>query len=225
MKTCRKCEAEKPLDDFYRRSDRTDGRDTICKDCDRARGKKYYANNKAKIAEKNKKWSEKNRDKMKMLQSDWYQKNKGKVSDQSRAWRRDNAERYQESRKKYSRTIRQKEALRAARIRSTPKGCIEDRVRRMVNHALQGKVKSGNTFDVLGYTPEDLVAHIERQFVDGMSWENRHLWHIDHKRPLASFQYSSSEDPDFKKAWCLDNLQPLWAADNLSKGARLPDAC
>ena len=28
-------------------------------------------------------------------------------------------------------------------------------------------------------------------------------------------------DEDFKKAWALSNLQPLWAIDNLKKGTKL----
>ena len=80
--------------------------------------------------------------------------------------------------------------------------------------------KTKATFDTLGYTPMDLVKHLESQFTEDMSWENHGIdgWHIDHIRPVASFNYDSTEHPDFKKCWALNNLQPLWAKDNLSKG-------
>lgn len=80
--------------------------------------------------------------------------------------------------------------------------------------------KSAKSFETLGYTPLELMLHIESQFTEenGYSWDNMDEWHIDHIRPVASFNYDSTEHPDFKKCWALNNLQPLWAADNISKG-------
>jgi len=72
--------------------------------------------------------------------------------------------------------------------------------------------------DLLGCTPGELREHIERQFKPGMSWENRGQWHVDHRRPLAWFDM---RDPEQRRQAChYTNLQPLWALDNLSKGAR-----
>lgn len=73
---------------------------------------------------------------------------------------------------------------------------------------------------LVGYTLADLRAHLEARFVDGMSWENIGAWHVDHRRPLASFDISGPDCPEFKAAWALSNLQPLWARDNLIKGAK-----
>jgi hypothetical protein len=77
-----------------------------------------------------------------------------------------------------------------------------------------GCVKISNTSDMLGYTSQDLKSHIESMFVDNMSWENYGDWHIDHKKPLSRFDVS--ELPSIVNS--LDNLQPLWAYENLSKG-------
>lgn len=55
-------------------------------------------------------------------------------------------------------------------------------------------------------------------FQPGMTWENYGKWHIDHKTPDSWFQYNSINDDGFKKSWALENLQPMWAKDNLSKG-------
>lgn len=77
-----------------------------------------------------------------------------------------------------------------------------------------------HTFDLLGYSIDDLIFHLESQFQEGMTWANYGEWHIDHIKPDSWFNYSSTEDEDFKKSWSLQNLQPLWAKDNLSKGAR-----
>jgi len=46
------------------------------------------------------------------------------------------------------------------------------------------------------------------------------IWHIDHIRPISAFSFTVPEDPEFKECWALNNLQPLWAFDNLSKGGK-----
>ena len=53
-----------------------------------------------------------------------------------------------------------------------------------------------------------------------MCWENYGEWHVDHIRPLASFHIESKEDPEFKVAWGLPNLRPLWAEENLKKSSK-----
>lgn len=80
--------------------------------------------------------------------------------------------------------------------------------------------KNARTFEMLGYTACDLKAHIERQFVRGMSWENYGEWHIDHILPLVGFSSDGITDADIKVAWGLPNLRPLWAKENWRKGAK-----
>ena len=108
------------------------------------------------------------------------------------------------------------------KLRSTPKGHLEFTMRSAVRRAIGGNIKAGKrTFDLLGYTVDDLKYHLEAQFSVGMSWENYGEWHIDHRLPLASFNYETPDCPDFKRAWSLPNLQPLWAKENMSKGAKV----
>jgi len=93
----------------------------------------------------------------------------------------------------------------AARLRSRTKKAIK----------YQGGYKSATTEKLLGCTFEEAKIHIEKQFLEGMSWENHGEWHIDHIRPCASFDLT---DPEQQKLCChYTNLQPLWAHDNLSK--------
>ena len=103
-----------------------------------------------------------------------------------------------------------------------PKTNISKRVRGNMLQCLKkrGITKGGKTFEILGYTPTDLMNHLESQFVEGMSWDNRGEWHIDHIRPISSFDFDSTDHPDFKECWALSNLQPLWASDNIKKGAK-----
>ena len=64
---------------------------------------------------------------------------------------------------------------------------------------------------------EELRTHLENQFDDWMNWGNHGLWHIDHIIPVASFDFTSMEDEDFKKCWALENLQPLKDTENMRK--------
>jgi hypothetical protein len=71
---------------------------------------------------------------------------------------------------------------------------------------------------------EKLKDHLERLFKPGMSWENRGKWHIDHIRPLASFKYinddGSINQDEIAASWDINNLQPLWDHENMSKGRK-----
>ena len=83
----------------------------------------------------------------------------------------------------------------------------------------QGRTKGGKIFALLSYTPKDLREHLEKKFTEGMTWENHGEWHLDHITPQSALPYTDLEHPNFKKAWALENLQPLWAKENCSKGS------
>lgn len=76
--------------------------------------------------------------------------------------------------------------------------------------------KSNQTFNLVGCSLEQLKHRLEKQFAEGMSWENYGEWHIDHIKPLSLFNLIKEEEQ--RKAFHYTNLQPLWARDNLSKG-------
>ena len=67
--------------------------------------------------------------------------------------------------------------------------------------------------DLVGYSYEDFKNHMEKLFSEGMTWKNHGEWHVDHIIPVSKFEML-----DIKIINSLDNLQPLWAKDNLSKG-------
>lgn len=105
--------------------------------------------------------------------------------------------------------------------RATATGSLNKRISGGIYKSI-GSAKVGRSWESLvGYTVEQLRVHIERQFTKGMAWENRGLWEIDHITPLASFSFTSADCPDFKVAWSITNLRPLWAVKNRSKGAKL----
>ena len=77
--------------------------------------------------------------------------------------------------------------------------------------------KKNKTFDIVGCSPESLKEHLEKQFTNGMTWDNRSEWHIDHIIPLSS----AKTEEELYKLCHYSNLQPLWAGDNLSKGNKV----
>jgi hypothetical protein len=80
-----------------------------------------------------------------------------------------------------------------------------------------GKQKEDETIKLLGYSAIQLKEYIESLFTEGMSWDNYGGWHIDHIKPVSS--YDSDTPVDVVNS--LENLQPLWAFDNLSKGNKI----
>jgi len=76
--------------------------------------------------------------------------------------------------------------------------------------------KSHGTFKLVSCTPKELKHYIEQQFQTGMTWDNYGQWHIDHIKPLTSFDLTKQEEQ--LAANHFTNLQPLWAADNIRKG-------
>ena len=86
--------------------------------------------------------------------------------------------------------------------------------------AIKSNVKCGSAVRDLGCSIEDFKIYIESKFQPGMTWENHSIagWHLDHIRPLASFDLQNPND--FRCAFHFSNYQPLWATDNLLKGAK-----
>lgn len=103
------------------------------------------------------------------------------------------------------------------RRRLHPSFAIRERMSAQIGGALREK-KAGRSWEaIVGYTLADLMQHLERQFLPGMTWENRAKWHIDHITPLATFTFTGPDDPEVRRAWGLPNLRPLWAPDNIKK--------
>lgn len=108
----------------------------------------------------------------------------------------------------------------------------ENKIRHALRHrawlVLHGKKKMAPTMRYVGCSAEELKAHLASQFKPGMNWENHGTkgWHIDHKRPLASFAFflpdGSINEEELRRAMHFTNLQPLWYWENASKGASIP---
>lgn len=100
------------------------------------------------------------------------------------------------------------------RYHNDPDFRLYDTMRKMVRRVL----KTNGSGKSMGYTGAELRCHIEALWTSGMSWENYGEWHIDHIKSIKSFRDEGITDPKIVNA--LSNLQPLWAAENISKGAK-----
>lgn len=90
--------------------------------------------------------------------------------------------------------------------------------RRRINEVMRDARlrKKSRTFEMLGYTPEQLKSHIESQFVFGMTWDNYGSeWHVDHIKPVTWFNVKNEQD--LAKIWDLSNLMPRWATNSISE--------
>jgi hypothetical protein len=105
-----------------------------------------------------------------------------------------------------------------AHLNKILRGRLENIVKKTKIHCMS---VSKMARDLVGCELWELRAHLERQFKPGMTWENHSFtgWHVDHKRPLAKFDLSIPEQA--AQAFHFSNLQPLWAAENLSKGTKM----
>jgi hypothetical protein len=105
--------------------------------------------------------------------------------------------------------------------RTHPEVRLVHSLRNRLVKVLHGVGKSASTVALLGCSRQELKQHLEKQFQDGMTWDNYGAWHIDHRLPCASFDLSDQAQQ--KICFHYTNLQPLWAKDNLRKGARVQE--
>lgn len=140
---------------------------------------------------------------------EYYREHKDKYRARSNKWRHDNPERTRASGRKSMR-----------KLRANPVSAYALRVRNLIFCALERKGfwKTGRTEEIVGCSWLGFSAYLESHFLDGMSHDNRHLWHIDHIVPVSLAR-------DVEEVNILNhhtNLRPLWGPENLSKGKKLP---
>ncbi len=143
---------------------------------------------------------------------EWRQGKEAELKTYVQQWNKDNREHVNKYKRDYERKRRAED----------PKYRLGIRTRTAVWQLLKERNinKTNKTFALLGYTIEELMNHLEQQFTSGMTWDNYGEWHVDHKKPMTLFEFTSTDDEGFKDCWCLNNLQPLWELENLSKGTR-----
>ena len=102
-KTCAKCGAAKPLDEFLAKGNQ-------CKTCKAEYNRKWRKANPEKAAENNRRWREANPEKKAEHARKWYQANREKAAENSRKWQKANPEKDAERKRKWREANREKEA-------------------------------------------------------------------------------------------------------------------
>lgn len=231
LKVCAKCKVTKTVDNFH--ICKRNGYRSRCKDCKRSDDKLWRENNKDLDRISKKKWRDDNKEYMRI----YYLSNKGKIDAYIREYYLNNREDIKNSRKEYYYKNRELSINNSSEYYESVKNSelfIKKRREYMRNRyskypyifahrnilkrhlLLICEKKINRTEEMLGYSSEDLKLHIESLFRDGMSWSNYGEWHIDHIKPISKFDKNEST----KIVNSLDNLQPLWAYENLKKGDR-----
>ena len=169
----------------------------------RANVKAYRAANVDKIKVAKKAYRAANLDKIKAKAKAYYINNKDKIKAYKET-NRDKINSYVKNRKKTN--IQYKLSIN---------------LRCRLNKGLKRNSKTGSAVKDLGCTIDELKTHLESKFQSGMTWDNwsREGWHIDHVKPLASFDLTDKEQSLI--ACHYTNLQPLWAKDNMAKGDKI----
>jgi len=197
-----------------------------------AKNREKYANNYNGIQESTKERYQKNRDKNLIIKRARHHKNRELNNAISRSYHAANRDLSNAKRRNYyinhCDETNEKDRIRGKERHhklygKDPSYTLRTRISALIRYSLRHGSKSKNLNDILDYTMAELRDHMENLFTENMSWDAflRGEIHIDHKRPISSFHITSVDDPDFKICWGLENLQPLWAFDNLSKGARV----
>lgn len=103
-----------------------------------------------------------------------------------------------------------------------PKFRLNKRMKNTIGKHLRGEKCGRHWENIVGWKIEDLMEHLSLQFNSEMNWNNYgKYWHVDHIIPIASFNFKTDKDLDFKRCWSLMNLQPLEARENLRKSNKI----
>jgi hypothetical protein len=222
MKKCPKCQIVKDYSDFSKSSSRKDGFRVYCKKCSSIQKKNYDE----KKIEKNKDYREKNKEKSKEYFKNYYLSK----SDDLKNKAKNNYLLNKEAKIKYQKLYSQnnKEKINTYKRKQYKENIHISSWRSLLKNTLKrlNKKKESSTIELLGYSALDLKIHIEKLFTQGMSWNNYGEWHIDHIKPVVSFDKNTS----VSVVCALSNLQPLWAISkeidgiyyegNLNKGSK-----
>jgi len=227
MKKCSKCEIEKELTEFHKRTPNTYRSD--CKMCIKEKNKIYHEKNKEIISIKKKNYIKENKQVVKETKRKYYESNKEEMKEKARirynnlkdddvfmernrTMSRKNWIKYREdNRDRINEKIRnRKHNDPLYKLTFSIRNSIYNSINRM------GYSKKDKTKDILGCSFEYFMIYIEEQFLEGMSWDNHGEWHLDHKTPVS---WANTEEEIYELNR-YTNFQPLWSFDNLSKGNR-----
>ena len=164
-----------------------------------------------KVADK--KWRDSNKEYLSNKSKTWYENNKEHRKQYLKEYREKNIDKIRKTKRDYERNRKARDPLYK----------LINNFRTAIYQVLKENNinKNGHYFDILKYTPEQLISHLESKFSENMTWDNYGEWHVDHIKPISSFMILEIGDEEFMNCWSLDNLQPLWGNENIKKSNKL----
>jgi len=178
----------------------------------RLKNKEYYIQYRLSHKAQRREYLIKNKEHIKKKNKEYVSKNKDYWLQWSREYKKNRSPEAKEVHNKWKRTYRK------MRCENDPSFKLRQRLASRIWGALSGAHKSAHTMELIGCTVEELWIHLESQFKRGMTRGNYGIWHCDHIKACAKFDLTDPEQQRICFHWT--NLQPLWATDNIKKGAR-----
>lgn len=184
---------------------------------------KYKKNNKEKVKEVGRKNYEKNKNRLKPIRKKWREENKEKeqVNNKERYIKKDkerlsnyymeNKEEINNRKKEYRKTDEYKKWKKEYDLKNIYKQRYRDSLKSVIRRLKRDK--NDYTNKLLGYSDMDFKIHIESQFIEDMSWENRNTFEVDHIIPIVAF----IENTPLNVVSSLDNLKPMNPTENIKK--------
>jgi hypothetical protein len=175
-----------------------------CKTCHAAYKREYRQENKEKIAAQDRKYRQENKEKITANKREYRQENKEEIAAYQREYRQEHRE--------------DRNARDRKRRKNDPVYAITKRLRcRMWNAVKRAGLdkKCDSSSELLGISYQGLKEWLEPQFTEGMTWENRSDWHVDHIVPCDAFDMTVETNQ--RICFWYKNLQPMWANDNIQK--------
>jgi len=189
------------------------------KDKEYAYYREWVLKNPDKVKAQAKRSREKNRDKCNLASKEWRKENPEKQKASTQNWINNNREKWRAKKRAYQ--VRRGRAIHKERYKNDPQYCLRRKLQAMLRSSLKRNSvkKNAKTVELLGCSLLDFQLHLESLFSEGMSWENKNLWEIDHKRPIATYDLTDLNQQ--KQCFHFSNLQPLWKHENRDKRDRL----
>jgi len=177
-----------------------------------AQAAEWRKNNKEKIAAYHRKWAKSHPEKASEGPKRWVQANREKAKATIDRWEKANPDKVKVMQRRHY-----------LKRQADPRTKLNLRLCTAIRGSLsKGSKRKRHWEDLVGYSVEQLMKHLEKRFTPEMSWNNYgSYWNIDHKIPISVFNFSTPEDSDFKRCWALKNLQPLQAGENFRKHNKL----
>lgn len=194
MKICYKCKQEKELSEFCKDKRSKDNLNSRCRKCSHLCSSQYRTIYKSRVAKRHEKYRDEHRE---------------EIRERNREYRRTHKE--------------QRNNFRKQKRKNDIEYKILCNLRYRMWSVVKNNRKCESTENLTGCSIEFLKQYLQFQFTTGMSWDNYgrikniRCWEIDHKKPCASFDLSKESEQ--RECFHYTNLQPLWAKENLIKGA------